>query len=134
LAYRPGRTSFTRDLGGDALAHLRFEMRILKDGVLRLPEEVDEAWGDDVVVRIDRVRSGDVREIADGDDRVAAHADVAAIPRRAGAVDDASVGDFQIEHGFGSGCSPRQEAEGRKQKAEVDAATVAPDTSPFCLL
>src|SRR5205807_6782698 len=94
-----------------------------KYGELRLPEEVDKAGGDDIIVGVDRVCRGDIRKIADGNDRVAADADVAAIPRRAGAVDDASVDDFQIEHvRFGlRGASGCEKAEGRKQKAEVDA-------------
>jgi len=134
LTDRAGRASFASDLGGNALPHLCLQMRIDEDGALRLPEEIDEAGGDDVVVRVDRGRCGNLRKIADGDDRVAAHADVAAIPRRAGAVDDAAVCDFQVEHGgFGSG-GALCKAEGRKQKAEIGcSATANPKTSAFCL-
>ena len=69
---------FAGHLGRHALPHFGLEMRVLKHGALRLAEEVDEAGRDDVVVRVDRRGRGLMREIADGDDRVAANADVAA--------------------------------------------------------
>src|SRR5258706_8608788 len=85
------------DFGGPALPHLRLDVRIDEDAELRLPEEVDEAGSDDVPLRVDGRRGRRLRQIADGDDRVAAHPDVAAEPRRARAVEDAPIDDLAVE-------------------------------------
>src|SRR6266566_3719158 len=90
--------SFTGDLGRHSLPHLRLDMRIDEDGRLGLAEEVDEAGRDDAPLRVDRLRRLHLRKVADGHDRIAAHPDVAAEPRRTGTVDDAAVADLQIEH------------------------------------
>jgi hypothetical protein len=72
-------------------------MRIGDDGGLRPAEQVDEARRDHAPARVDGGRRGRLGKVADGDNPIAAHADVPAEPRRAGAVDDAAVGDFEVE-------------------------------------
>ena len=58
---------------------------------------VDEPGGDDAAVGIDRAACGFVGG-ADGDDEAVAYADVGALARRSGAVDDVAALDEQIEH------------------------------------
>src|SRR5207248_467953 len=72
--------------------------------LLRLAEEVDEAGSDDAAVGVDGGGRGHGGEIADGRDGVAANADVTAVPRCAGTIDDPRVDDLEIERRwFGCG-------------------------------
>ena len=54
-------------------------------------------------------------ELADGDDTIAGDADVARVPRRAGAVDNAAAGDEDVEGGISSAsCISRGRCRGRR--------------------
>ncbi len=94
---RRDRTAFAGDLGRDALVDLRGQARIHQDGQFRLAQHVDKAGSDDHAVDINRARALRVAQISDGGDFAVANADVARVPRRAGAVDDVAVGDDEIE-------------------------------------
>ncbi len=59
---------------------------------------VHEARGDDAAGGVDGA-VGRLVAGSDGDDAAVAHADVGALPRRSGSVDDVAAGDEQIEHG-----------------------------------
>ena len=65
-----------------------------------MAEHVDEAGSDDFAGGIDGALAGRGRQIADGGDLSVADADVAGIPRGAGAVDDVAVDDDQVEGGL----------------------------------
>src|SRR5262249_61291138 len=58
------------------------------------------------------------REIADGHDRLVAHADVAATSRRARAVDDGGALDLEIEHLLGE-ATPDRAASARRRGRET---------------
>ena len=61
---------------------------------------VDEAGGDDAAGGVDHPGRVDVAEAAaDAGDAAAGDADVAAVARQAGAVDDGAVADDEVEHG-----------------------------------
>src|SRR5260221_6943539 len=53
-------------------------------------------------MRIDCGRGGLCGEVADGHDGIATDTDVAAEPRCPRTVEDAAVGDLEIEHGLGA--------------------------------
>ena len=97
IIQRRDGAAFARDLGRDALVNLRGQARIHQDRQFRLAQHVDEAGGDDHAVGINGARALRVAQISDGGDLAAANADVAGVPRRAGAVDDVAVGDDEIE-------------------------------------
>jgi hypothetical protein len=97
VVLRSGRVTFARDLGGHALPHLPFELRIDEHRGLRVAEQIDEARRNDMVRRVERRRRGGLREVADRRDRVAANADVRARARRAGTVDDVAAADDDVK-------------------------------------
>ena len=97
VVQRRGRAAFAGDLRGDALIDLRGQARIDQDGELRLAEHVDEAGSDDHAAGVDGASARGIAKIANGGDLAAADADVAGVPRRAGAVDDVAVGDDDVE-------------------------------------
>ena len=85
------------DFRGDPLENLRRQAGVDKDGVLRLSEHVDETGSNNHAARIDGAGASCGAEIANGGNLSAANSDIAHIPRRARAIDDAAVGDDHIE-------------------------------------
>src|SRR5207247_5727636 len=70
---------------------------------LGLAEQIDEAGRHDEVRRVDAGAGRRAIQPANGRDAIANDADVAAEPRTAGAVDDAAVGDQDVEMAAGRG-------------------------------
>src|SRR5262249_8998587 len=87
--------------GGDSLADLALRSPLDEDSVLGLAEQVDEAGGDDAAGDVDAAPCRCGGEVADGHDPLSADTDVGAHPRRAGAVDDLSVLEDEIERRSG---------------------------------
>ena len=85
-------------------------MRIDQDGQLGLPQHVDEAGGHHHPVRVDGSLGGGARQIADRRNAAVTNADVAGVPGRTGAVDDAAVADDGVV-GTGSGQEQSQQEE-----------------------
>lgn len=85
------------DFRGYPLENLRRQAGVDKDGVLRLSEHVDETGSNNHVARIDGASAWCGVEIADEGNLPVANSDIARIPGRAGAIDDAAVGDDDIE-------------------------------------
>ena len=87
------------DVGGDTLAHGRLGLRVQKNGEVGVCVRVDEAGGHVAVGRIDHAPAAQRAGRRDHRDPVAAHGDVAAIPRVAAAVDDATPRQDEIVGG-----------------------------------
>ena len=85
------------DFRGDPLENLRRQAGVDKDGVLRLSEHVDETGSNNHAACIDGASTSSGAEISNGGNLSAANSDIAHIPRRARAIDDAAVGDDDIE-------------------------------------
>ena len=83
----------------DALAHVVVGGGYLEDAAARMRVEVDEPRRDDAAARIDDARRRRVDPRRDARNRVAAHREIASVPRAAGAVDDTCVADEEIEGG-----------------------------------
>ena len=80
----------------DALPDVVVRARQLEDVLARVVVDVDEAGRHDLPARVDHARRRLCNRRRDERDRVAAHGDIGAIPRAAGAVDDAPVADDEI--------------------------------------
>jgi hypothetical protein len=98
---RDGR-ALAGDFGGDALVDLRRQVRIHQNGELGLAKHVDEPGGHHHAARINDALGRRPCQVSDGGDLALPDADVARVPRRPGAVDDAAMLDDDIV-GFG-GC------------------------------
>ena len=81
---------------------------------------VDEARRDDEAARVDLAARLRARELPDGGDAVAADADVAGKPGIAGAVDDVSAANDQIEGGR-LAVQPHQGSGRDREYCETDA-------------
>jgi hypothetical protein len=81
----------------DALEHLARRPAVDQHVEFRLSEQIDEAGRDDQIRGINRCRGGGALQRSDRGDAVAGDADVAAVPGRAGAVDDPAMGDQHVE-------------------------------------
>ena len=64
--------------------------------LIRMGVQVDEAGRHDQSARVDLALRRRVRQAPDGDDAIAAHADIARKPRIAGAVDNVAVANQQV--------------------------------------
>ncbi|CDN41650.1 hypothetical protein BN871_AJ_00020 [Paenibacillus sp. P22] len=87
---RRSESAVADDLGGDALAELDLAERMVEDHEIRMAVAVDEAGGNDASLNIDRLRRLRVHA-ADSGNHSILHAYVAAEPRIAAPVHDASV-------------------------------------------
>jgi uncharacterized protein YjbJ (UPF0337 family) len=96
-AVGPGGGDLAGDLARDPLAHLGGGAGLAQDRGFGVAEHVDEARGDHAVLGVDHAAgaAGGAHR-ADVADAVAAHRDLAAVPRVAGAVHHARVGDEQV--------------------------------------
>ena len=107
--------SFARNLGRHALSDLAGGAVVDEHAELGLTQHIDEARGHDEVGGVDAGPGRCCAQIADRFDPVALNPDVAAKPGGAGAVDDASVGDDDVEIRPG-GCL-RMRARGHAESA-----------------
>jgi hypothetical protein len=82
-----------------ALAHVVVGRRHVEDPAARVRVDVDEARRHHVSAGVDRPGGGALDSRRDARDRLAAQRDVAAVPRTAGAVDDARVANQEIVGG-----------------------------------
>ena len=96
--------AFPRDLGGDALVDLGRQMRIHQNRELRLAQHVDEARSDYHAACVESAAGSGGIQFTDGGDASPADRDIAGVPWRAGAVDDAAIADHQV---VGRGCGRR---------------------------
>ena len=99
-----------RQLGREPLAHMADQGPVEKQRAVRVPVRVDEPRGDDKTGGIDHLRHADVidrRQVIDGEDAVAEHADVRATAGSATAIDDGAVANQQIEGGHVEMMPPR---------------------------
>ena len=106
LVGRGDRLALAGDLGGDSLRNLRCGAGVDEDGILRLPEEVEEAGRDDELRGVDGAFRRAARESAGGLERgdpAVGDAEVGAKPGGAGAVDDLAAGDEEVTGAFGGG-------------------------------
>ncbi len=113
LVERTHRLALAEDLERDALASVRETARVDDQRVDRPGEHVDEARRDRAPGRVD-LEPRAPRDVADGDDPVAADRDVADTGLPAGAVDDRAVADDEIElvgPGRRAGAEQQSEAE-----------------------
>ena len=108
---------------GDALPHVVVGGRHLEDAAARVRVDVDEPGRDDLAGGVDHARGRRLDARRDADDGVAAHRDVAEIPRAAGAVDDPAVADDEIVEGRLRARRGDQNAQGtrRRQRDESGA-------------
>src|SRR5262249_2945828 len=90
---RAGRPALAEHLGGDALANLALGVAVLQKEIIGVRVHVDEPGRDHQPPGVDGAAGSNIRHPADGDDAVAADADVAVKPRVAGAVHDPAVAD-----------------------------------------
>ena len=81
----------------DALPDVVVRGRQLEDVLARVVVDVDEPGRHDLTARVDHARGRLGNRRCNERDRVAAHADIGAIPRAAGSVDDAAVPDDEVE-------------------------------------
>ncbi len=96
IVHRRDRRALAGHLGRDALHDLAGRAAVDEHVELRLAQQIDEPRRDDQVRGIDRRRAAGVADHADRRDAIFCDGDVAAEPGRAGAVDDAPVGDDEI--------------------------------------
>ncbi len=97
LTERGNRTALAGDLGRDALKDFRRQVRIHQDGKLRLAQHVDETGRHHEALGVDDAASLRSGECADLRDAAIDDADIAGIPRRAGAVNDMAIANDDIE-------------------------------------
>src|SRR4249919_1174260 len=91
------RRALAGDLGGHALEQLARRAAVDEDVELGLAEEIDESGRDDEAGCIDGRAGRRVLERANRRNPIADDADVAAKPRRTGAVDNAAVDEQDVE-------------------------------------
>ena len=96
---RCDRRALAGDFGRDALRDLAGGAVVDKDVEFRLAQHVDEAGRHHEVASIDGRRRRPPGQLADRRDAIARDAEIAEIPRRAGAVDNAATGDEDVEGG-----------------------------------
>jgi hypothetical protein len=100
--------AFTGNLGCNALVNLRRKARLDKNRQLGLSQHVDEAGCNNQTVRIDGALGWSAGQISDCDDLAITNSDIARVPRRAGAIDDVSVDDYEVKRRGGlSECKVR---------------------------
>src|SRR5262249_47242899 len=98
------RFTFTNHHRSDALTELAFRTDGIKEkGKAAATHHVDEAWRDHGAASVDGALCSASRERADIGDPAIANADIRNEPRVAGAVDDASAGDENVERSCGIG-------------------------------
>jgi hypothetical protein len=68
-----------------------------EDGAFGLSKHIDEAGGDDETGGVDGLFRGGGVQMADGDDAAVADGDIGGVPGGAGAVDDMTVTDEDVE-------------------------------------
>ena len=116
-----------------ALPHVVVRGRHLEDAAPRMGMDVDEARRDDFAAGVDRPRRRRIDPRRDARNRVAAHRQVAAIPRAAGAVDDPAVANDQIVGGgrlrlcAGHDADQQRGAAGEKSVSRMRAECSAED-------
>ena len=93
-------------------------MRIHQDRQLRLTKHVDESRRHHHAVRVDGAAGGRIRSLPMAAIFPASDGDVARVPRRAGAIDDAAVADHQVV-GAGSG-SEQQDRQQEWHRSSID--------------
>jgi hypothetical protein len=86
--------------GRDALPYVILCGRVGKNSAPRMRVDVDEPRRDHHPFRIDGAHRAFRIELADGGYSVARDPDIAVVPWAAGAVDNASVGNNQVERGL----------------------------------
>ena len=89
--------AFAGDFGSDALIDFRGQAGVDEDGEFGLAEHVDESGGDDFAGGVNGALTRRGSEVADSGDFSVADAEIAGVPRRAGAIDDVAVGDDEVE-------------------------------------
>ena len=72
-------------------------MRIYQDRQLVLSQHVDEAGGDNHSLRVDRAFGVRFIQVSDRSDASVTDADVSGIPRRAGAINNATIADDDVK-------------------------------------
>ncbi len=95
--HRSNRPAFAQNHRRDALADHALRVAIGQDRVVGMVVHVDEAGGNGEARGIDRALGGGSRKRTQGDDPVAADADIAQERGIAGAVDQAPAANQQIE-------------------------------------
>ena len=123
VVHRRNRHALAGDLGGDALGDLAGGAAVHQHVELRLAEQVDEARRHHLSGGVDAGSGRGPREIANRGDAIADDADIAAEPRRSGAVHHAAVRDHEIEGPRGGqGRRRRRGRGGRRSRRRRTAA------------